>query len=186
MEAPRIETPRLVLRGTRPEDFDPFCAAMADDAFARFITRERRALTPAECWPRLCGIAGNWQVRGYGMFMIEEKASGALVGQVGPWEPFGWPAFEIGWSIFPVAQGRGYAAEAAAAAFRYAYDVLGRREAIHLIHPDNDASARVARSMGARPAEMWTPFWEGGDDLRIWRSRWDDFLGSSAFARLAG
>lgn len=186
METPTIETPRLILRGGRCTDFEPFCAAMADPAFARFITREKRPLTPAECWPRLCGFMGNWQIRGYGMFAVEEKASGALIGHVGPWEPFGWPEFEVGWSIFPAHQGRGYAAEAAAASLRFAHDVLGKSQAIHLIHPDNEGSAGVARSLGARPGEQWMPFWEGAEPVRIWRTRWEDFLGSKGFARLSG
>jgi RimJ/RimL family protein N-acetyltransferase len=185
METPIIETPRLILRGFRFADFEPFCALMADEGFARYITRERRTLTPAECWNRLCAIAGAWQVRGHGNFAVEEKASGAFIGHVGPWEPFGWPEFEIGWSIAPAAQGRGYAAEAAAAAFRFAHDVLGKDQTIHLIHPDNAPSARVARSMGAEPEAMWTPFWEGGEPVRIWRTRWTPFLASSACARLA-
>lgn len=183
--APTIETPRLILRDTRPEDFEPFCAAMADESFARFITREKRALIPAECWPRLCAMAGNWQVRGHGMFAVEEKGSGAYVGHVGPWEPWGWPEFEIGWAVNPAFQGKGYAAEAAAAAFRFAHDVLGRQETIHLIDPLNAPSERVARAMGAQPENMWTPFWEGGVPVRIWRTRWDAFRASSAFARLA-
>lgn len=186
MHAPTIETPRLILRDSRPGDFEPFCAAMADADFARFITREQRPLTPEECWPRLCAMTGNWQVRGHGMFAVEDKASGAYVGHVGPWEPYGWPEFEIGWTIVPGFQGRGYAAEAAAAAFRFAHDVLGKQETIHFIDPDNGASARVARSMGAQPGAMWTPFWEGGVPLRIWRTTWAAFQSSSALARLAG
>lgn len=180
MQAPTIETPRLILRDTRPSDFEPFCAAMADEDFARFITREKRALTPAECWPRLAAMAGNWQVRGYGMFAVEEKASGAYIGHIGPWEPWGWPEFEIGWAINPGFQGKGYAAEAAAAAFRFAHDVLGKGQAMHLINPLNEASERVARSMGAQPEELWMPFWEGATELRIWRTRWEDHLLSSA------
>jgi RimJ/RimL family protein N-acetyltransferase len=186
METPTIETPRLRLRGFRFEDFEPFCALMADARFALYITRERRTLTPAECWPRLCAVAGAWQVRGHSNFAVEEKASGRFIGHVGPWEPFGWPEFEIGWSIAPFAQGQGYASEAAAAAFRFAHDGLGRDEAIHLIHPDNEASARVARAMGAVPEAMWTPFWDDSEPVRIWRSHWGPFLASSACARLAG
>ncbi len=184
MITPTIETPRLILRGGKPSDFEPFCAAMADAAFARFITREKRPLTPAECWTRLCSMTGNWQVRGYGMFSVEEKASGAFIGMVGPWEPFGWPEFEVGWSIFPQYQGHGFAPEAAAASLRFAHDVLGKSDAIHCIHPDNEPSARVARSLGAQPGEMWMPFWDDAEAVRLWRTSRESFLASPAFARL--
>ena len=48
--APTLETPRLVLRGWRPEDFGPYAAMLDDAETARFITPQARALTPAEAW----------------------------------------------------------------------------------------------------------------------------------------
>ena len=36
--APTLETPRLILRGWRPDDFAPYAAMLADDETARFIT----------------------------------------------------------------------------------------------------------------------------------------------------
>ncbi len=180
--APRIETPRLVLRAQHPADREALYAAFADNDFARFITRERRGLSREEAWRVLAVVPGSWAVDGYGQWMVEEKASGLPVGRVGPWAPEGWPDFEIGWSIFPGFQGRGYAVEAAAAAFRWVHDELGRQGVIHLIDPLNLASERVAAALGGKPTGSWTV--PTGETVRIWTTRWEDFAATAAFQRL--
>ena len=40
--APTLETPRLILRGWRPEDVAPYAAMLGDAETARFITRRGR------------------------------------------------------------------------------------------------------------------------------------------------
>lgn len=185
-QAPDIETPRLRLRAFRAADIEPFCLQMADDGFATFITKEGRGLTRGESWQRFCGMAGHWVARGFGNFAVEEKKNGAFIGHVGPMEPPGWPAFEIGWGIFPAYQGKGYATEAAAAAFLWAHDVLGRSETLHMIDDSNAGSQKVAKALGAEPGEMWTPFWPDAKPVRKWRTTWPAFSASPAYARLMG
>jgi RimJ/RimL family protein N-acetyltransferase len=184
MDVPVIETPRLRLRGFRAADVEPFCAQMADEAFAKFITREGRGLSQPESWHRFASLAGHWVARGFGNFAVEEKASGAFIGHVGPMEPPGWPAFEIGWGIFPRFQGKGYATEAAAAAFHWAHHMLGKLETLHMIDPTNASSEKVARALGAEPGEMWTPFWPDPKPVRKWRTTWEAFTSSPARALL--
>ena len=179
---PTVETPRLILRAFRAEDVEPFCDNMADDAFAEFITREGRGLSYGESWHRFCSMAGHWTARGYGNFAVEEKASGSFIGHVGPMNPPGWPAFEIGWGIFPAFQGRGYATEAAAAAFRWAHDALGRNESLHMIADENEPSQKVAKALGAEPGELWTPFWADPKPVRKWRTTWEAFTSSPAYS----
>ena len=185
-QAPDVETPRLRLRAFRSDDVEPFCAQMADDGFAAFITKEGRGLAYGESWQRFCGMAGHWVARGYGNFAVEEKVSGAFIGHVGPMNPPGWPDFEIGWGIFPQFQGKGYASEAAAAAFLWAHDALGRTETLHMIDDSNAPSQKVARALGAEPGEMWTPFWTDPKPVRKWRTTWEAFAASPAYARLVG
>lgn len=181
---PTIETPRLILRAFRAGDVEPFCDNMADDDFARFITKEGRGLSYGESWQRFASVNGHWVARGYGNFAVEDKATGAFVGQVGPMNPPGWPGFEIGWCIFPAHQGKGYAVEAAAAAFRWSHDVLGRTETLHMIDDANEASQKVARALGATPGEIWIPFWHNPQPVRKWRTTWEAFTASPAYARV--
>jgi RimJ/RimL family protein N-acetyltransferase len=82
------------------------------------------------------------------MFTVETR-EGEWLGQLGPWQPEGWPGTEVGWAFKRASWGRGYATEAAIAAIDWAFDTLGWTDVIHSISPDNTASQRW-RSAWAR------------------------------------
>lgn len=180
---PILRTERLVLRGQRPSDSGPLARAYADDDFSRFITREGRGLNRVQAWGAMALVAGSWPVSGYGQWIVEEQATGDPVGRVGPWAPEGWPDFEIGWAIFPWSQGKSYAVEGAVAAIVWAHEALGRDHVIHLIDPLNAASERVAEALGSEVTGTWdSPLCPG---TRIWTTRWDRFVATSACRRHA-
>ena len=106
-----IETERLILREMDPErDFESFARAMADEDTVRYIGGE--TMDRAQAWRTMAMLMGHWQIRGYGFFSLEDKRSGEWVGRVGPWNPEGWPAPEVGWMISPDHLRKGYAYEA--------------------------------------------------------------------------
>jgi RimJ/RimL family protein N-acetyltransferase len=143
---PVLETKRLILRGFQPGDFDAFASFYTSEA-SRFVGGpEERPLA----WRRISSYAGCWAMRGFGKFLVEEKASGRVVGIVGPWYPEGWPEPEIGWTVLPEFEGLGYAAEAAARSLIFSYDELGWTTALSAIFPGNARSIRLAERLGAR------------------------------------
>tara|TARA_R110001606_G_scaffold195930_3_gene343596 strand:+ start:178 stop:735 length:558 start_codon:yes stop_codon:yes gene_type:complete len=146
MIEPVLETERLLLRPTNISDFEPLCTMMADEVTTRFIGGVQ---SPELAWRSLCGIAGHWQLRGYGFFSVIEKATGQWLGRVGPWYPHGWPQPEIGWTLNRESWGKGYATEAAIACMDHAFDTLGWDSVIHLIHADNRGSQAVAARIGS-------------------------------------
>lgn len=152
LDIPQLITDRLLLRGFRGEDFEPYAVMMADPTVTRFLG-DGRPLSRADAWRQLAMFAGHWVLRGFGVWAVEERATGRFIGRIGCYQPEGWPAFEIAYTLAPAAWGKGYAREGAAAALRYAREVLGRTEITSLIRPANAASIRVARSLGAEPAE---------------------------------
>ncbi|MEA3064664.1 MAG: hypothetical protein QOJ27_1110 [Sphingomonadales bacterium] len=175
--APTLETPRLVLRGWRPEDFAPYAAMLADDETARFITAQGRGLDPDEAWNETVWLVGHWQMLGYGMFVVEERSSGAFLGRVGLLRPPRWPAFEMAWSLARGARGRGYATEAARAAIAWSFEILPIDRIVSIIDPRNAASERVAGRLGQRrTGERFTPFREPCD---IWEIRREDWRSKS-------
>jgi RimJ/RimL family protein N-acetyltransferase len=143
---PTLETERLILRGFRPDDVDSFAGFYASEA-SRFVGGPEDRFNT---WRRLASYAGCWSLRGYGKFVVEEKASGSAVGIVGPWYPEGWPEPEIGWTVLPAFEGRGYATEAAARAITFAYDELGWTTAMSAVFPGNERSFRLAERLGAK------------------------------------
>jgi RimJ/RimL family protein N-acetyltransferase len=92
---------------------------------------------------------GEWILHGYGMWAVEERASGRLIGRVGFLNPHGWPACELGWLLAREAWGHGFALEAAEAARAYGRAKLGIGELISLIRPDNVRSIALAQRLGA-------------------------------------
>jgi RimJ/RimL family protein N-acetyltransferase len=176
MTPPIIETERLILRPVMAEDFEPLCAMMADAEVARFIGGVQ---APSMVWRSLCALRGAWDIRGYSMFSIIEKASGQWLGRMGPWYPEGWPGPEVGWGLIAAAQGKGYATESASAVMDYCVGTLGWREIIHCIDKDNLASIKVAERLGSfwlreaiapEPIKdvVWQLYGQSADD---WRAR---------------
>ena len=144
-----LETPRLLLRQFRAADLDAYAAMSADAEVMRYIGTGV-TLTRMEAWRSMAAMLGHWQMLGYGMWALEDKASGALVGRAGFIDPPGWPGFELGWLLAREHWGRGYAIEAAQAALRYGQETLKRDRIISLIRPGNERSVRVAEKLGER------------------------------------
>lgn len=143
---PAIETERLRLRGWRLDDVEPFTRFYADASASRFVGGPA---STGPAWQLMATEVGHWVLRGYGMWAVEEKSTASFAGFCGLWHPGDWPELEIGWILLPEHHGKGYATEAARRARDYAYAELGQSTLVSYIHPDNEASKRVARRLGA-------------------------------------
>ena len=113
------------------------------------------------------------------MFSVVDRATGEWLGNLGPWQPEGWPGTEVGWSFRRTAWGKGFATEAAVAAIDWAFANLGWTDVIHSIDPSNRASQALAQRLGSRnrgpgklpapledhPIEIW------GQTREEWRAR---------------
>ena len=180
-DIPVLDTPRLTLRGWRREDHAPYAAMLADAETARFITRSGRPLSAPQAWAEIAFFIGHWQLLGYGMFVVEERGTGAFLGRVGPLQPPGWPGFEIGWALAPAARGNGHAFEAARAAMDWSFRHAGPDRIISIIDPRNAASRRVAERLGERRTdETFAPFGDPCDVWAISREEWRRARGSLA------
>jgi RimJ/RimL family protein N-acetyltransferase len=144
-----LETPRLFLREFREEDLDSYAAICADQEVVRHIG-EGKPLTRVETWQHMATMVGHWHLRGYGMWAVEERESGALIGRVGFWNPEGWPGFELGWMLGRTYWGHGLATEGARVALDYAFSRLEQTRVISLIRSENMRSIRVAERLGER------------------------------------
>ena len=154
-----IETERLILRVPKfPEDFEGWCAFMADEEAAQYIGKAQK---PAQVWRGLATMIGSWHMVGHGMFSLIEKSSGRWIGRAGPWQPHDWPGSEIGWGVIRDVWGKGFALEASMAAMDFAVDVLGWPDIIHTINPANLASQKLATRLGSvnrGPGKLPAPF----------------------------
>ena len=151
MRLESLETDRLLLRPFRDADHAPYAAMCADAEVMRYIGTGVTLSSP-DAWRSMAGILGHWALRGYGMFAVEVKATGALAGRVGFLDPPGWPGFELGWLLGREHWGHGYAYEAARSCLDHALGPMGRDRVISLIRPGNVRSIRVAERLGERLA----------------------------------
>ena len=83
----------------------------ADPTVVRHIGGKPSSLE--ESWSRLLRYGGLWSLLGYGYWLVEERGSGAFVGEVGfadfrrELEPGFAGAPEAGWVLTAAARGRG-------------------------------------------------------------------------------
>lgn len=145
-----FQTKRLELRMYRDEDFDFLCALLSDPQVVRFIgngeTRNR-----SEAYEFL-----YWIYRSYketpetGLRLLVRQEDGKPVGHAGlvRQRVDGAEELEIGYWIAPQYWGMGYAKEAAAFMRDYGVKQLGITRFVSLIQPDNEASRKVAASIG--------------------------------------
>jgi RimJ/RimL family protein N-acetyltransferase len=147
MEIPTLETERLRLVAPAARHFDEFAALLADPGFVQHL--DLSPLSRNDAHRAFCAMLGHWQLRGWGGFIVEERASGAFVGRVGinDWE--GWPEPELGWWTIPAKWGRGYAGEAARAVLDFVRRLDRTSRLVSFIRRRNQRSIRVADKLGA-------------------------------------
>ena len=96
---------------------------------------------------------------------LEERATGRFVGEVilrltSEESRQG----EIGWSLHPDAQGKGYATEAAREVLRLGFDEAGLHRIVAECDPRNEASIRVMERLGMRrEAHLVDSMWLEGE-----------------------
>ena len=144
---PRLETARLLLRPLRAGDWPPYAALMGS-ARARHMGGPFAARA---AWGMFCADHAQWDFFGCGALMVEERATGACLGQVainaGPL----FPEHEMGWLVFPEAEGRGIAFEAAAALRDWARQERRLETLVSYVDAGNTRSRRLAERLGAVP-----------------------------------
>jgi RimJ/RimL family protein N-acetyltransferase len=144
---PILDTRRLRLRPFTEADVAVLDSLLQDPEVVRYIG-DRRVPTLQETWRAVAGWLGHWVLRGYGMWAVEERASGAMVGRAGLIYPADWPGPEVGYMLGRTWWGRGYATEAARAAMDWGFATIGFERLISLIDPANTASIAVAERLG--------------------------------------
>jgi len=142
-----LETERLRLRPYRLEDLDDLHAMFADPKHMRWYPAPFDRETTRAWLDRQLAAYGT---RGYALWIVEDRATGAFLGTAGPTlqtvEDV--DEVEIGWHTRPGRKGEGIAPEAGAAARDWAFANLDVDHVISLVLPENLASCRVAVKIG--------------------------------------
>jgi RimJ/RimL family protein N-acetyltransferase len=149
-------TPRLRLRGPRPDDFEALLAAIwSSPEVMRFIGGQPRPRDVAV--ERFAWSCELFQRTGMALWTVERRDDGEILGDCGviPLEGRG-PEIELGYRLRPSVWGQGLATEAARAAIGHAMAPreeggLGLRRLVAVTDLENHASQRVLAKLGLRP-----------------------------------
>jgi len=148
---PTLTTERLRLRAFTREDRHAYAAMRADPDFVRFLIGGE-ALIPfaAEIADsRIKGFAKAWAA-GFGVWAVEEAATGALIGHAGLAKLERNADVEVLYAFTPAAWGKGYAREATRAALAFGFENARLSRIIAFVVPENTASSRVLEAVGLR------------------------------------
>ena len=154
MIAETLHTDRLTLR--RPEAGDlPVYTAYCASERSRFTGGPFAA---SKAFEKLAAMAGHWELRGYGRYVMVHD--GQPLGHVGPLQFGDTDAPEMTWTLWTgVAEGQGFATEAARHVAHHLLVENGWPRLGILILPDNRASMGIATRLGARRTDAPAPDW---------------------------
>ncbi|HVQ38925.1 MAG TPA: GNAT family N-acetyltransferase, partial [Pyrinomonadaceae bacterium] len=85
---------------------------------------------------------------GFGLYLVELKASGIPIGICGLLKRDTLPDVDIGFAFLPNYWSRGYAMESASAIMEYGRSALGIGRIVAITAPDNQGSIRVLEKIG--------------------------------------
>jgi ribosomal-protein-alanine N-acetyltransferase len=149
-EAPTLfETARLRCRHWRDSDLQALEDVYGDTDAMRWVG-DGEPLSREGCERWLEVTAGNYRTRGYGMFALEDRASGEVVGFCGLVHPGGQVEPEIKYALRRAAWGRGLATEAVCGLLAHGFAAHGLKRVIATVAPLNHASQRVLAKAGMR------------------------------------
>jgi len=163
-----IRTERLLMRRWREADRVPFAAMNADPAVMRYLLAPLDRTASDEYLDR---IEALFQRQGFGLWALEEAATGRFLGFTGlnPMPPGvpGAGGMEVGWRLAQHAWHQGFATEAAAATVGVGFHGAGLAEIWSMTSVHNEPSQAVMRRLGMTPyARFDHPRIERGHPLR--------------------
>jgi ribosomal-protein-alanine N-acetyltransferase len=146
---PPIETPRLLLRGWREADLEPFYRINSDPRVMKFFAAR---LSRVESDDLAARIVQHMALHGFGLFAAELREAAQFAGFIGlsipRFEAPFTPSVEIGWRLDAALWNRGLATEGARAVLRFAFDTLCLPEVVSFTVPANLSSRRVMEKLG--------------------------------------
>lgn len=149
-----IETERLGIRPMGAEDAPFILELLNEPAFIRNIADKGvRTLEDARGYIE-GGPRASYARHGFGLWVVELKASGEALGMCGLIKRDGLEDVDIGFAFLERYGSKGYATESASAVLAYGFHQLGLRRIVAITASFNTASARLLERIGLRDEGM--------------------------------
>lgn len=162
-EVPVLRTARLVLRAPRITDFPAFLDIVGGPRGAHV----GGPMSRDDAWFDFAGMSSCWMLHGHGGWTVTDKRDDSVLGftilglEPGDREP------ELGFLLTEIAEGHGYAFEAATEARKFALATLRLPSLVSYVAPGNARSIALAEKLGAVRDEAAEA--EIDDDILVYR-----------------
>lgn len=141
------ETSRLKIREIKVEDVARLYELYRDESITRYMEPLFQDIGQETAYTKAY-IENVYGFYGYGMWVMENKESGQVIGRAGLEYKEGFEGLELGFMLGVDYQHKGYAYEACSAILRYGIGELGQNKYYAWIDEDNAASIRLCRRLG--------------------------------------
>lgn len=144
------ETPRLKIREITVDDVPQLYELYEDARITQymeplFADPEQEVIYTREYIRNVYGFYG------YGMWVLESRESGRIIGRAGLEYKEGFEGLELGFMLGVPFQHRGYAYEACSAILAYGIRELEQRSYCSFVNENNEASIRLCERLGFVP-----------------------------------
>jgi RimJ/RimL family protein N-acetyltransferase len=145
-----LRTERLRGEPLGPEHADELAALLSDPRVARTLSPDGRVPAPGGRRAELAAKAEHWLEHGFGLWLLRDRHTGAMVGRGGLQHTLvdGADEVEVGWAIVAERWGQGLATELAVASIELAFGRLELDDVVSFALPHNAASRRVMEKAG--------------------------------------
>ncbi len=153
MSAPDLRiltTARLRLEALSPDHCADLAPLLGDPRVAATLSRTGRPPAPGGSPSELAVKAEHWRRFGFGLWLLRDRGSGAMVGRGGLQRAIieGSDEVEIAWAIVPERWRQGLATELARTCIEIAHDDLALTDVIAYTRTNNVASRGVMEKAG--------------------------------------
>ncbi len=160
-----LRTGRLMLTPVSGADLPDLRAIKAaPQVFAVMLGGVRDA---AQTAADLARDVGAWGAQGYGIWSVRARDGGRFLGITGLEQRSDARGIALRFALWPEAQGRGLAREAAGAVLRYGHDQAGLKRIVAVAREANFASRTVLGGIGMTPGEH---FVQNGHEMILFES----------------
>ena len=152
MTIPIIETKNLNLRPFSQADAPAMHTIMNGEDVLLYFPGTQTP-TQEQVQRMIDRLLTHWQEKGYGLWAVEHRETGVLLGRCGLQYLEETDEVEVDFIIDRAFWGQGFATEAGLASMQFGFNDLGLSEIVGIVHPENIGSQRVLEKIGMQFSE---------------------------------
>ncbi|MCP5094505.1 MAG: GNAT family N-acetyltransferase [Chloroflexi bacterium] len=152
MSIPTLTTDNLILRPFTSTDAVPMHHIISGKDVLKYFPGTQSP-TPEQVEKMIDRLLAHWQEKGYGLWAVAHRSTGALLGRCGLQFIQETDEVEIDFILDRQYWGQGFATEAGQASLQFGFNTLKVTSIVGIVHPGNIASQRVLEKVGMQFVE---------------------------------